>query len=548
MTGFIIIIILMVIQLRTSSLKAKAKLLEKHNIELMQAQKNLELKNIELQRLATAIEAAAEGVIIIDRQGIIRYFNKAYGQITGYTKEDMLGKKTGTHYLKIKDSQFNELSKTTASGKLWSGQISATRKNGTPFALDLNSSPIRDSQGKILGRVSVLRDITIEKKMEQQLQQSQKLEAIGTLAGGIAHDFNNILAGIMGYTELSTNLAEKQSKQKNYLTKTMKACERAAELVQQILSFSRQSGQELSPVSLIPVVKEVLKLIRASIPSTIDIQQKIADTDGLVMANQTQIHQVTMNLCTNAAHAMENSEGVLSVSLEDVLIDKTDEKNFTNLKNGRHIKLTVSDTGCGIPPDIMNRIFEPFFTTKEVGKGTGMGLSVLHGIVATHKGEVKLYSEPGKGTTFHVYFPIVDKSAKKESLAIEEDLPKGNEKIIIVDDEENIVSVAKQHLEELGYKVVTETSSTEVIELFSKSPYLFDLVISDMTMPKMTGLVLAEKLRVIRSDIPIIICSGLEHPSIQEQIEKEEINAFLPKPFSQKNIAELVHKVLSEYK
>jgi len=367
---------------------------------------------------------------------------------------------------------------------------------------------------------------------------------MGTLAGGIAHDFNNILAGILGYGELSLGQAKENPKLGSYLEKIMSASQRAVGLVQQILSFSRQSKQELSPVSLSPIVKEALKLIRASIPATIEVKRRINDTKALVMADQTQIHQVVMNLCTNAFHAMAENSGIMTVSLNEVFIDKDDEKKFLNLKSGRYMKLMVSDTGCGIPPDIKDKIFNPFFTTKEVGKGTGMGLSVLHGIVKSHKGDVKVYSEAGKGTSFHIYFPIIDKKGVKEAMMDMEDLPRGRERVLMVDDEKDITAVVRQNLEELGYVLVTENSALLALERFSQAPDQYDLVISDMTMPKMTGISLAEKLRAVRSDIPIIICSGLEDQSITDNVDQGRINAFLIKPFSKRTIAKLVRKVL----
>jgi len=353
---------------------------------------------------------------------------------------------------------------------------------------------------------------------------------------------------MLGYTELSIGKAEKNSKLSGYLDKIMLASQRAVGLVQQILSFSRQSKQELSPISLRPIVKEVLKLLKATLPATIEIRQEIDNTDSKVMADQTQIHQVMMNLCTNAAHAMEEVGGTMTVSLSEVFIDSDAEKTFTSLSCGRHMKLSVSDTGCGISQDIMDKIFDPFFTTKEVGKGTGMGLSVLHGIIKSHKGEIKLYSELGKGSTFHVYFPIIDKSGANEIITAYKELPRGNERILIVDDEKNVITVAKHNLENLGYSVVIESSPLQALERFTLSQDRFDLVITDMTMPRMTGIVLAEKLREICPDIPVILSSGLDTPSIRELVDQGEINAFLKKPFSKKGLATLVRKILDKNK
>jgi signal transduction histidine kinase len=320
-------------------------------------------------------------------------------------------------------------------------------------------------------------------KYERQLQQVLKIQAIGTLAGGIAHDFNNILFPIVGYTELTMDEVPDDSVAHNNLEEVLKAANRAKDLVQQILTFSRQSGQERKPVKVHSIIKEALKLLRASIPASIEIKSNIDDDCHPVMGDATQIHQVIMNLGTNAYQAMQDKGGTLEVNLNEVEVDYEVTVQKIGMQPGRHLQLLVRDEGCGMDAAVLDRIFEPYYTTKEQGKGTGLGLSVIHGIVKNHRGDISVTSSPGKGTTFKVYLPITEDADIANEFEPSNGAAKGNEHILLIDDEEQIVSMEQQMLENLGYEVTARTDSTEALKEFSEKPQNFDLVITDMTMP-----------------------------------------------------------------
>lgn len=370
------------------------------------------------------------------------------------------------------------------------------------------------------------------------------MEAIGTLAGGIAHDFNNILMAILGYAELARmDLSENKIALGN-LDGIVDAGKRARDLVQQILTFSRQTEQEMQPVQVKIMVKEVLKLIRASLPTTVDIRHNIT-SDSLVMCDPTQIHQILMNLCTNAGFAMQEKGGVLEVVLDDVECDAGFPTENLQNKTSDCLRLTVSDTGCGIPAGILSQIFDPFFTTKEKGQGTGMGLAVVHGIIKDLGGTINVHSEPGKGSQFVILLPshknnmILSKNEDKAN-------PGGTEHILLVDDEQPLVNVGKNLLEKLGYEVTTTTSSVEAFKLFLLQPNEFDLVISDLTMPRMTGYELSEKLLSVRPDIPIFLCTGLSLGTSEEQLKKIGIRALVLKPLTSSEMAKSIRAVLDE--
>jgi len=368
------------------------------------------------------------------------------------------------------------------------------------------------------------------------------MEAIGTLAGGVAHDFNNMLGIILGNTELAMDDVPEWNPARFNLEEIKTASLRAKDVVRQLLSFARKTEQERKPVKINSIVTGALKLLRSSIPTSIEIRGNIPRDPETILADPTQINQIMINLCTNAAHAMEEDGGVLEISLDSTTVDESTAQSY-ELSPGRSVKLTVSDTGHGIDPEIKDRIFDPYFTTREVGKGSGMGLAVVHGIVMNHDGAITVDSEVGKGTTFNVFLPIVEREPVSE-ITIDKDLPTGKERILFVDDEESIVKMGSQRLERLGYTVEVTTSPLEALDLFRSKPHKFDLVITDLTMPKMTGDKLVKEILNIRPDMPIIICTGFSEKMNGEKATAIGAAGYLEKPHEKLSLAQMVRKVL----
>ncbi|MEI6125591.1 MAG: ATP-binding protein [Pseudomonadota bacterium] len=385
-------------------------------------------------------------------------------------------------------------------------------------------------------------------KLEQQLLQAQKMEAIGTLSGGIAHDFNNILTGIIGFAEIAKDKVPQDSQLNFYFDLILKLGDRAVNLVRQILVFSRKTDSKRKVLQLRPLIKEVLSLFRATLPASIEIRRKFLDQGSIIEADSTQIHQVLMNLCTNAFHAMQENGGVLELELTSVSINREDITSYNDIEPGPYVLLKVSDTGTGIDPAIINRIFEPFFTTKEVDKGTGLGLSVVHGIIKAHGGTITVASEPGRGTTFSIFLPEISEPAEIIEAKNNIESLSGSEHVLFVDDEVDLIVLAKELLEPLGYKVTAAQSGQHALALFQKASESFDLVITDLSMPHMTGYDLALKLIKLRPDIPVIICTGYNETMLDNKEKGQEkgqvIKAVLKKPFKRKALAEAVRKAL----
>jgi len=384
------------------------------------------------------------------------------------------------------------------------------------------------------------------KKLQTQLIQAQKMESIGTLAGGIAHDFNNILSSIIGFTELALGEAEKNSSIEESLREVYAAGNRAKELVRQILAFARKSGEETKPVKLQAIAEEIIHLLRSSIPASIEIITKF-DSTGLIMGNPAQLHQIVMNLCANAAHAMEEKGGTLTISTRDVDYDQTPLAGNLLKRGRKYVRLKVSDTGTGIPPEIIDSIFDPYFTTKKTGEGTGMGLAMVQGIVESYGGQITVDSKLDEGSTFTIYLPLTTQSATQREHE-PEILPPGNERILLVDDEAPIVKMSSRMLEGLGYQVTARFSSTDALELFKARPTDFDLVVTDMTMPDMSGDELAIEMMKIRSDIPVILCTGYSKRISDESVYDLGIKALVNKPFVRADLAKAVRNVLDENK
>lgn len=505
----------------------------------------LERKRAEEQELLLDnIEAQVWYLTDVETYGIV---NKAMADFLGMQKENLEGKKLRDILSKEEARACITFNKEIFREKK---QIRTEQwlKNGKeePHAFYVVRTPKLDNNGNIEYVVCTAHDITERKRMEKEkkklearLRQAQKMEAIGTLAGGIAHDFNNILFPILGYSEMLMNDAPDNSDLKRDLSMIFNGTKRARDLVKQILAFSRQREYDLKPIKVHLVVKEALKLIRSSIPATIDIMQNIIDCE-LVMADYTQIHQVAMNLLTNAYHAMEKKGGKLKVTLKEVDLRADDLKG---MPPGTYVRLTVSDTGIGMDQSTIDRIFDPYFTTKKEGKGTGLGLAVVHGIIKSHGGHISVYSEPGKGSEFHVYLPVI--KAQQETKQIEiQPIKKSNERILVVDDEKMIVKIQQKMLKRLGYDVTVRTSSVEALKAFQANPDNFDLIITDMTMPNMTGDQLAQKIMEIRTNIPIILCSGFSEKMSNEKAKSLGIKEFLMKPVLIKDLSITIRRVL----
>ncbi len=401
------------------------------------------------------------------------------------------------------------------------------------------------NQNEVLEQMVEERTQTLA-KYERQLQQVLKIQAIGTLAGGIAHDFNNILFPIVGYTELTMDEVTEDSVAHSNLEEILKAANRAKELVKQILTFSRQSGQERKPVEVQHVVNEALKLLRASIPASIEIVHDIDENCAPVMGDATQIHQVIMNLCTNAYQAMQDKGGKLEISLKEMYVGYEQTVQKIGMQPGKHVQLLVKDEGCGMDASVLDRIFEPYYTTKEQGKGTGLGLSVIHGIVKNHRGDITASSTPGKGAVFTVLLPVIEDEDVQTEYEPVNGVEKGTERILLVDDEEQIVSMQRQMLENMGYKVTARTNSVEALKEFKKQPQIYDLVITDMTMPHMTGDELAQKLLDVKPGIPVILCTGFNEDITEEKALEMGIQKFIMKPVIKNDLATTIRSVLDQ--
>jgi PAS domain S-box-containing protein len=495
------------------------------------------------QRYRDVVEQSPGAICMHDLNGVLTFVNQALAQPLGYEPADMVGRHLGEFLAPKVRPELADYLQHCAQEHRASGHVPLLTKDGKERVL-LYRSLCYEEAGKPPYVIGHAQDITEQRQLEMQLQQAQKMQAIGTLAGGIAHDFNNILTAIIGYSELVIDDIPPDSLARENVQEVLVAGHRAKDLVQQILTFSRQGDAERKPLALHRIVKEVLKLLRASLPTTIDIRVHLATTTGEVLANPTQMHQVLMNLGTNAGHAMKDTGGVLEVGLDTLQVDEAFVQSHPALKPGPYARLTVKDTGHGMPPEVLARIFEPFFTTKGVGEGTGMGLSVVHGIIISHGGNITVESDPGIGTTFTIYLPHIAPTAEGATGA-NAPIPGGHARILFVDDEVAIAGLAQQMLERLGYQVVVHTHSLAALEAFRVDPQAFDLVITDQTMPHLRGDHLVQELRWCRADIPIILCTGFSEAVHTGQEQALGVDAVCRKPLTVQNLGTTIHHVLT---
>lgn len=498
-------------------------------------------------RLFSVLNHASIVLWALDREGIFTFSEGRGLRALGFKPGEAVGQSVFDVYSHRPDIMAE--AKRALAGETFS---TTTDINGHIY--ETRYSPLLDEHGELAGAIGLATDETEHKNAEtekaslqEQLRHAQKLETIGTLAGGIAHDFNNILGPILGYTQMSLEETPADSVTRGWLENVQKAAYRAKELVQQILVFGRRDAQEYKPVKIQVIAREALRLVRASLPTTIEIQYNLCSECDPVLADPTQIHQVIINLCTNAKHAMEETGGILNITLEMVDVDEVPAAKHSKLRPGKYVCVTVGDTGHGMDKMTMERIFEPFYTTRNPGEGTGLGLSVVHGIVIGHEGEITVSSTVGEGSKFKVYLPAAAKEYKTvEEPAKTETTPGGTEHILLVDDEESMIVMGGVMLEQLGYRVTTFTDSVEALRRFKEDPASVDLVLTDQTMPHYTGTRLCDEMKTIRPEIPVIVMTGFSESIDTDNIEKYSFDAYLEKPFNTNCLGTMVRDVLDK--
>jgi PAS domain S-box-containing protein len=516
-------------------------------------------KKAEASFLTFVIENISEGLCACHNTNEFPYvkftvWNKRMTELTGYTIDEInLSGWYQTVYPDpdIQEKAIKRMEEMRHGNDLRGEEWEITRSDGNKKWLSISTSIVKDENNTV-NVMAVMIDITERKqaekekeRLEAQLCQVHKMEAIGTMAGGIAHDFNNILSIIMSNADMALLDIPKDNPAMERIESILDSSYRAKDLVSQILSFTRQTNQKAKPINIIQATEESLKLLRSIIPTSVEIRKKFKLGEGVIVADPTQFNQLMINLCTNAVQAMHNN-GVLEVSLTEVNFTDQDLRNQLGKKSGEYIRLTLTDTGEGIDPAIIDRIFDPFYTTREVGQGTGVGLSLVHGIVASYSGFIKVDSELGKGSAFHVFFPKAVEIPIDDEIEDSRTLPTGNERILFVDDEKLLAKMSGVMLERLGYIVTILTRSNEALKTFKSQPDGFDLIITDMAMPDLTGKDLATELLKIRPDIPIILCTGYSSMITKESAKEIGIREFCMKPIGWKQLATTVRKVLDE--
>jgi len=543
--------------LKESCIKKENKVYQERLEKLVQ-ERTLALEQSE-QRYKAVFEYTGTAAVILESDGTISMANSRFVKLADMHREDIQGKKKWTEFIPSQD--------VTALKNYIQAEESADDFSGSPiqyeapfFDKNRQKKYVYVSMGKIPGTgrlVMSLLDVTEKKKaekrwqgLENQLRKSQKMEAIATLAGGIAHDLNNILSPILGYADMIMRTTDSFTTTYRRSEKIHRAALRAADLVSQILFFNRGEAEEKQVFHLHPLIAEVVKLLQGSIPSTIKIVDQVEKNCGLVRADATQIHQVLMNLCTNAYHAMEDAGGILTVGLQQKQLTAADMIEYPNLPEGQgdYLVIMVSDTGCGMPGDILERIFEPYFTTKEDGKGTGLGLAMAYSIVTSLHGDILVETQPGKGSSFSVMLPAVADQSHAEAKDVSPAVcPAGcGERLLLVDDEPDVLDMWKEGLEFLGYAPKAFISSHKALEYYKTSHDQVDLVITDQTMPGKTGMELAKQMIAINKELPIILCSGYADPVTRQKVADAGIRRFVLKPVTAQILSQEIQKVLAQ--
>jgi len=501
----------------------------------------------EKEQLVEALEHTAEPVVITDVEARIIYVNLAFEALTGYAADEITGKFASILRSETVDPRlYTNMLHTVNEGKVWKGETFIHCKSGDEILAERTVSPILDANGAVVSHVVIMHDITEQTENARKLEHTQRLESLGVLAGGIAHDFNNILSAIFGFAELCKYEIPPNSPAAKDIDEVIRSSKRAADLVKQILTFSRQSDDEQHPLEPHLIIKESLKLLRATIPTTIEMKEDIDPHCGLILASPIQIQQIIFNLCTNALHAMADEKGTLTVSLYRKEIDPQDIISKKDWLPGSYVVLTVSDTGSGIDKETMKHIYEPYFTTKEKGKGTGLGLAIIHGIVASSRGYIDVESRLGEGTTFRIFLPVLEsETAPVETSEKEKPFHVSKRHILLVDDEPLIVRVSQRRLEILGYTVTGLTDSRQALEKIRTDPNRFDLLITDQTMAHLSGLELAQAVSEIQQDMPIILCTGHSNLATKEQCLRLGIKKYVKKPLTQDELLDAVQEVFA---
>ena len=548
------------------------RLSQHFNSFMEQLEKNDKKIKIEIQKNKQAQAALVENDLklrgifnqsyqyacILSPTGNLEVLNKAGFELAGIRIKDIIDKPFWQIPWWRHDQDIQQLIKESVikagTGEFHRYETTGISKDDEIRNIDLSITPLLNNSGEVIAIIAEARDITEQnraalerKNMAVQLEKSQKMEAIGTLAGGIAHDFNNILSGILGHSQLTEISLDDPVKAKGHIAQINKAAQRAAALVQQILTFSRQADNEKQILTLYHVVKEALKLLRSSLPTTIEIKDNIV-SKAKIMADPTQMHQIVMNLCTNAYHAMGESGGVLSIQLLAVEISQGKDILDHEIINDKYLKLEISDTGVGMDEKTMLKVFDPYFTTKEMGKGTGLGLALVDTIVKEHGGFIKAESTPGTGTSFYVFLPLIEHGKDYQSHGKKQEVIKGGiEKIMVVDDEEDLCMVVKEFLQDYGYKVITFENGVKAFEAFEQDLEYFDLIITDMTMPGgMTGMELSKEVLQLRQNMPIILCSGYSENFSKEDVISLGIRKYIQKPISNNELAGFIREILDK--